>query len=352
MKIFHSKLANQLSKPLLNVWLVFGDEPWQKNNTLDSIKSTAKQQGYEELIRFSNDEKFDWDQVYNEYQSLSLFAARRIIEIDLVNNKISESGVKTLLEISDFITSNGDSDVLLILHGPKLDGNAVKRKWFKALDKIGCYVPLYDLEGQGLSIWLNQQCQQLNLRLDRQGQQLLSQLYAGNTPVLAQELQKLSILFGQQQISVDKLEALLTSQARFTPFQLIDTLLAGQLSQCMTMLTQMKHEGIATGQLLWILHKEIVQLEMMQLRLSQGESIANLYKELRIWDKKKPLYNNALQNMSLTNIKRAKSRLAKIDLLSKTSSDFDDYLLLSDICMSLYHGDVTQHLSLDYEYFA
>ncbi|KGJ97184.1 DNA polymerase III subunit delta [Thalassotalea sp. ND16A] len=350
MRIYHSQLQNQLTKPLLNVWLVFGDEPWQKNDALDNIKLCARNQGFDELIRFSSDDKFDWNQVYNEYQSLSLFSARRIIEIDLVNNKLDDSGVKTLLDIGELISQQNDNDVLLILHGPKLDANASKKKWFKALDKIGCFIPLYELEGKGLTIWLNQQCQQLNLKMDSQAQMMLSDFFIGNTPALQQELQKLALLFKQNFIRSEDLEQLLIKQSKFTPFQLIDGLLAGNLSQCMNMLTQMKHEGVAAGQLVWILHKEIVQLEMMLNRMAKGEERQALFKELRIWDKKKPLYNHALTHITVTNIKQAKKRLAKTDLISKSSSDFDEYILLADVCLSLYHGDVTKRLSLEYEY--
>ncbi|WNC71247.1 DNA polymerase III subunit delta [Thalassotalea psychrophila] len=352
MRIYHNQLANQLQKQLLDVWLIFGDEPWQKNDALDNIKLNAKNQGYDELIRFSNDDKFDWNQVYNEFQSLSLFAEKRIIEIDLVNNKLDDSAVKTLTDIGNFISTQGQSDVLLILHGPKIDASTAKKKWFKSLDKIGCYIPLYDLEGKSLSIWLNNQCRQLKLNMDSQAQLLLSDFFIGNTPALAQELQKLTLLFDQQFIRSEDLEQLLIKQSKFSPFQLTDALLSGQLEQCNNMLTQMKHEGVALAQLVWIIHKEILQIEMMLNRIANGESRDALFKELRIWDKKKPLYNHALNNISLANIKRAKMRLAKTDLISKTSSDFDDFILLSDVCLTLYYGDVTQNLSLDYEYFA
>lgn len=350
MRIYHSQLQNQLAKPLLPVWLIFGDEPWQKNDGLDAVKRTATNQGYDEIIRFSCDDKFDWNIIYDEYQSLSLFSSQRIIEIELLTFKLNESAVKVILSICDLIQHQQQNDVLLVIHGAKLDGATPRKKWFKALDAIGCYIPLYDLEGKGLSIWLNQQCQKLRLKMDSQAQNMLSEFFTGNLPALQQELQKLALLFDQQFIRAEDLEQLLIQQSKFTPFQLTDALLAGNLSTCMTMLTQLKNEGTSSTQLIWVLHKEISQLETMMVRKAKGESFDALAKEFRIWDKKKPLYQRALNKMSLTNIKRAKQRLAKTDLISKTSSDFDDYLLLSDVCITLYHGDITNQFSLEYEY--
>lgn len=354
MRIYHNQLNNQLNKPLVPVWLIFGDEPWQKNNALDSIKAHANKQGFDELIRFSSDDKFDWNQVFDEYQSLSLFSAQRIIEIDLVNNKVDDKATKILLEIGSQLKQQAQFDVLLIIHGPKLDAAATRKKWFKELDKIACYIPLYEMEGKSLSIWLNQQCQQLSLRVDQQAQAMLAEYFSGNLPALQQELQKLAILFSGEKsklITIEDLEELLINQAKFSPFQLTDALLSGNLNLCMNMLTQLKNEGIASAQLIWVLHKEISQLEAMQTRLSNGDNRQQLFKDYRVWDKRKPLYNSALNSMSISNIKQAKQRLAKTDLISKTSSDFDQYILLSDVCVSLYHGDVTKHLALDYEYF-
>jgi DNA polymerase-3 subunit delta len=85
-------------------------------------------------------------------------------------------------------------------------------------------------------------------------------------------------------------------------------------------------------------------------KLAQGKQLNELFKEFRIWDKRKPLYQHALTHISLKNVKRAMSRLAEIDLISKTSSEFNAFVLLSDLCVTLYHGETMQHFSLNYEY--
>ena len=88
----------------------------------------------------------------------------------------------------------------------------------------------------------------------------------------------------------------------------------------------------------------------MQEKMLQGESITDIYKQYRIWDKKKPLYQHALTNISLENLNHALSRLTQLDLISKTSSDFNPYILLSDVCITLYFGQTTSSYSLNYEY--
>ncbi|TKB43442.1 DNA polymerase III subunit delta [Thalassotalea mangrovi] len=343
MRIYHSQLNQQLSKPLLHFWLIFGDEPWQKNDALEQIKSVAATQGFSEVIRFSSEDNFDWSEVMEEYQSLSLFASQRILEIDIGAARLDERGTQVLNDIAAI----DHPDVMLILHGQKLDAAIPRKKWFKNLDSKGCYIPVYELEGKGLNIWLNQQIKAQRIQLAPQGQAMLADCYAGNLPGLYQELQKLAILYPNRPITPAELESLLIDQAKFTPFQLTDTLLAGNIKQCMHILTQMKHEGVAVGQLIWTLHKELTQLQGMHIRLQQGQSSADIFQHFKVWEKKKPLYQNALNRTSLANIQLARSRLAKVDLLSKTDTELDAFLLLADVCLAIFHGEVLEHYPLE-----
>jgi DNA polymerase-3 subunit delta len=346
MRIYHNQLSNTLNQGFKPVWLVFGDEPWQKNNSLTAIKQHCQQQGFSEVIRFSADDKFDWNLLVEEYQAMSLFSAQRIIEIELVNGKIADAGSKILLKLSE----NFHPDVQLIFHGPKIDSAGQKRKWFKSLEQLGCFVPLYDIEGRQLQQWLNQQIKQHKLNIHHDVTPLMIELFEGNLPALEQELQKFSLLFGTQLIVAEDAEKLLIKQAKFNPFQVVDTLLSGDLKKCIGMLDQLQHEGAAIGQLIWFIHKEIAQLSTMLEQIEQGESIDSIYKKYRIWDKKKPLYQYALKHISRDNIYQAQARLAQTDLISKTSSDFNPFILLADVCISLYHGQTTKKFNLDYEF--
>jgi len=346
MRIYHNQLEKTLTQGFKPIWLVFGDEPWQKNDILEKIKNVAKKQGFDEVIRFSIDDKFNWDELFQEYQSMSLFSSLRIIEIEFINGKIGDNGAKGVNQLLALL----HQDIQLIFHGPKLDAATQKRKWFKSLEAAGCFLPLYDVEGKQLKQWLSHQARQLQLTLPADVIDLMAELFEGNLPALAQELQKLAILFGQQPVSFEEAEQLVIKQAKFNPFQLIDTLLIGDLKKCLTMLDQMQHDGSAFGQLIWFVHKEISQLHAMLALLAHGTSMNDVFKQYRIWDKKKPLYQYALTNMSLHNVEQALARLAQVDLLSKTSSDFNAFILLSDVLISLYHNKLSENFSLDYEY--
>ena len=346
MRIYHNNLASTLNQGFKPVWLVFGDEPWQKNDSLRTLKLHYTQQGFDETIRLTADDKFDWSIVLQEYNSMSLFSNLRIIEIEITTSKLNEAASKALLMLSE----NFANDVVLIIHGAKLDAAQQKKKWFKTLENLGCFLPLYDIEGKQLSQWLNRQVKFAHLNIHPDVFPLMIELFEGNLLALDQELQKLSILFGSTLITLQDAEKIIIKQAKFNPFQVIDALLIGDLKKMVTILDQLQQEGAPIGQLVWFVHKEISQLISMQEQIQQGELITDIYKQYRIWDKKKPLYQHAINNISLENLNHALARLTQLDLISKTSSDFNPYILLSDVCISLYFGQTTSSYSLDYEY--
>jgi len=353
MKIYHNQLNNTLRQGFKPVWLVFGDEPWQKDNSIAEIKNSAKQQGFSEVIRFSTDNSFDWQQLIDEYQSLSLFASQRIIEVELTSTKVGDAGNKALLALSERLQQDINSgqvpqDVLFLFHGAKLDAAGANRKWFKNLTQLGCYLPLYDIEHKSMPQWLNNQARQLQLNITPELTALLIELFEGNLLALAQELNKLSLLFGSQSISIEQAESLILRQAKFNPFQVIDALLIGDCGKCITMLDQLQQEGTAPAQIIWVFQKEISQLYDMLNLVEKGQTLADIYKQYRIWDKRKPLYQAALSNIKLENVKQAMSRIADIDLLSKTTSEFNIFILLADLVVTLYHGERTAAYSLDY----
>lgn len=344
MRVYHNKLSQSLSQGLPLVCLVFGDEPWQKIDSLAQIKQQAKTQGFDEVIQFSADASFDWQEVHNEYYAMSLFSGRKVIEIELVNGKISEQGGKLLTELANDLTP----DNLLLLHGDKLETRVTKKKWFTSLDKQGIYVAIYDVEGRHLSQWLTQQARQFGLSLTPDANQYMVTILEGNLLAMSQELEKFALLYPNQQLDIEQVEALTIKQAKFNPFQLIDTLLSGNFKKLLLMLESLSHDGVHASQLLWILHKEISQLAQMHEQMAQGVDFNQLCKDYRIWDKRKPIYQQAINNTSLSNVYIALSRLADVDQQIKSSSEFDDMLLISDVCISVFHGEVTDKLSLDF----
>jgi len=345
MKIYHNQLANTLQQKQHPVWLVFGDEPWQKNNAIAQIKQHYGQQGFSDVQRFAIDDKFDWELLLGEFQALSLFANLRIFELDFIQTKLNERGQKALLSLAEQL----NDDTIVICFGDKLDANVAKKKWFKSLESKGCYIPVYNIEGKHLHQWAAQHCRTLGLNLDSAASQLIIDFCEGNLLALSQELEKLAILFDATPVLVSDIEALLINQSKFNPFQLIDEILSGNLKKCLTIIQQLQQDGSAIGQLIWFIHKELNILLAIKTAVAHGTPLNEAFSQNRIWDKKKPAYNYALNHISDKNLGLAQARLAEVDLLSKSSGEFDPFIPLFDVIVTLFHGEQTNALKLDYD---
>ncbi|MCP4042826.1 MAG: DNA polymerase III subunit delta, partial [Gammaproteobacteria bacterium] len=87
MRLPPQKLLSQLNKKLSTAYLIFGDEPLQIRESVDTVRSAARRGGFDERLVFDVDATFDWNLLRCEMDSLSLFASQRLIELRMPGGK-------------------------------------------------------------------------------------------------------------------------------------------------------------------------------------------------------------------------------------------------------------------------
>ena len=80
MRIPLNQLAAKLQQELAAVYVLSGDEPLQLGEAADSVRSAARQAGYSNRVVMEAGPRFDWSQLTQEADSMSLFAELKIIE--------------------------------------------------------------------------------------------------------------------------------------------------------------------------------------------------------------------------------------------------------------------------------
>ena len=81
LKLRPDQLAAHLSKELLPLYVVSGEEPLQREECVDAIRAAARSRQFEEREVLHVDRRFDWSELTGFGDSLSLFATRRILEL-------------------------------------------------------------------------------------------------------------------------------------------------------------------------------------------------------------------------------------------------------------------------------
>jgi len=197
MQCYPNRLKEQLSKRLAPFYLIFGDEPQQKLESIELIRQLAKQHGFDERQSLMADTGFQWNSLLEATQSLSLFAAKQFVELELPTGKPGSEGGKILQQLA----AQSSTDVLVVLHGGRIGKDVQSTKWFKSLDQNGLYVPCYPLEGRALQAWINDRLRLSQLHPTPELVTLLADYCEGNLLAARQEIDKLA-------------------QHRFWPFQL------------------------------------------------------------------------------------------------------------------------------------
>jgi len=172
MKLPPAQLGKHLQGPLAPVYVVSGDEHLLCQEACDAIRAACRQQDFSERQVLTVETGFDWGQLIEAGASLSLFAEKRLLELRIPNGKPGDKGAAVLI---DYLARPAEDTVLLISL-PKLDGNAQKTKWAKALidGKAVQFLQIWPVDAQQLPQWIRQRLAQAGLAADQDAVELIA----------------------------------------------------------------------------------------------------------------------------------------------------------------------------------
>ncbi len=250
MKLSLDSLARHLARDLSPVYLVSGDEPLLAAEAVDAVRARARAIGFTEREVHVLDRSTDWDALRAATGTLSLFAARRIIELKL-QGKPGVAGGRALAQM---IGSAG-GDTLLIIVSARLDRDAQNAEWVRAAEARGVWVSVWPVARERMPAWLEARCRQLKVAADAQALELLAERTEGNLLAAQQELEKLKLLYAGERLSVERVLAGTADSARFNVGELSNALMAGQLSRALRILDGLEEEGVELPLVLWAVIK-------------------------------------------------------------------------------------------------
>ena len=291
MQVRAEQLADQLRGSLLPVYLVHGDDPLLTMEACQAVRDAARAQGFSEREVFTVDKSFDWQALTGASQSMSLFAEKRLLEIRLPTGKPGTIGSEVLTQLA----SEPDDDTIILVWSGRLDKKAQAAKWVKALDAIGAVIAIYPMAPRDLPGWINQRIKRHQLNAEPGVADLLAYRYEGNLLALAQEIEKLALLFADSTVTVADVEDKLGDGARFDVFRMVDTCLQGDGPGTVRALAGLRAEGVAPVLILWALVREIRALAQMSAELAQGRQESQLFRDFRVWSTRQSLVRNALR---------------------------------------------------------
>lgn len=313
MQLKNQQLASHLRSNLVSSYLLHGDEPLLIEDSLSLLRSASQKNGFDERLVFSMETGFDWSKFAGEFDSLSLFSQKKILELRLPSGKPGTKGAQV---IADIVSRKLDDTMLVVVCG-KLEPGVKNSKWVKQfkLDAVSVEhsaVTAYELAG-----WIKQRCSQYQLNINEDACRLLAYYLEGNLLAIDQALKKFSLFNRQRTVLIEDIEKGVADSARFNLFSFVDTAMAGQLRRALRILGSLKSEGIEPVLINWALARETRQLVEMASELECGNSISAVLEKHRIWRSRASIVKSALNRLNLPRLQAVHQRLAYLDRMIK-----------------------------------
>jgi DNA polymerase-3 subunit delta len=331
MKIRAEQLQSHLSKELLPVYVISGDEPLLAQESADAVRLAARNKGFSGREVFHGEGKFDWGQLHNEANALSLFAEKKIIEIRISNGKPGDKGSKALCELC----ANPSPDNLLLVILPKLERSAQNSKWVKALEAVGAHIQVWPITGDQLPRWIKQRLLESNITANQQAVEILAERVEGNLLAAVQEIEKLKLLAIEGKVDAIMMSSVVADSARYNLFEFVDKVLAGDAQSAARSLRGLHSEGTDAIPLLWAITRELRILIKASEQISRGENRDWALKNAGVWEKRLPLFRTAIQRCSAAHLRMLLYQAGAIDRGIKGMRKADIWDELTTLVLSL-----------------
>ncbi|CAN5290561.1 DNA polymerase III subunit delta [soil metagenome] len=313
MKISPDQLPGRLARGLAPVYLVAGDEPLLVMEACDAIRGTARAAGFSERELIVAERGYNWTALEGRSANLSLFAAKRILEIRLPTGKPGSEGAAALARLAE----GGLDDTLLLVVTPKLEGGARLPAWAKSLDRAGAFIQVWPVDASRLPRWIDTRMRARGLHPAREAVELLAERVEGNLLAADQEIEKLLLLAGPGAVDVDAVRRVVADSARFDVWQLVDAALIGEAARALRILEGLRAEGVEPVFILWALVRELRALATAASEMKTGRTAEQAVAAARVWPKRRSLVRQALMRHDAASASALVSSSAHADQVLK-----------------------------------
>ncbi|MCP4450049.1 MAG: DNA polymerase III subunit delta [Planctomycetes bacterium] len=258
------------------------------------------------------DSKAAIDEVLDELRTLPFLTDRRVVVVQEADEFITKH--RPLLET--YFDAPCASGVLVLI----AKSFPSSTKLAKKLKKVGELVAITPPKPWQLPAHITQHVKQtFNIALARDAAQLLVDLTGNDVTRLYSEVEKLVVFVDDKRdITVQDVEALVGHNRIFGVFEVIDAMVAGQTGAALSRLRNMFAEDKnAQYTVVGAFAFHFRKMFNAKALLSQGRSIPEVTKALRIWGKTDQFYAQ-VRRVSLEQISQIIQQLASIDHQMKT----------------------------------
>lgn len=293
------------------IYLIFGNEPFIKDQTIRAIKRFYQKLGFSDQRSYNGD-NLNWSEIENSLFTYGLFSNQILVSIDLSEKTPKEftNNVTRLCEVAN-------EDTILIIHGNHLSQTQEKAKWFSelALNPKSAYLAFYPPMPSQLPNWYGNEAKRLNILLDPDAQKYLAICFEGNLAAGYQVLYNLYLQGIAGNVNIETIKQQTIAENHFVTFDLTEALLARNSTKALRIIKNLREENEDLKPILWVIHRDLcIILELKQSNYN------NLYHESEIFKKygitigfKQQPYKTVANNKTVPELNALIDLFTKID---------------------------------------
>lgn len=313
MKLSGEDLPRQLAQGLAPLYVIHGEALLLAIEAADAIRAAARTAGYTERAVLIAEPGFEWAELRNSAQNLSLFSTRKLLDLRIPSGKPGIEGAQALQDYCQKL--NADTVTLVSL--PRLDKTALGSKWFTALSAQGVIIATEEITLNALPTWIASRLKRQNQSADTDTLVFLAERVEGNLLAAYQEIQKLGLLFPAGPLSFEQVKDSVMDVARYDVFKLSEAMLAGDVARYAHILDGLRAEGTATVLILWALVEDIRTLGKVLRAMQSSGNLASALRDARVWGARQKLVERAVRRFNPAIAERALRQAAHVDKVVK-----------------------------------
>ena len=303
-----------LKQPLRPLYVVAGEEPLLIQEALDALRAAARAQGFSERQVLDADKAFDWSQLTQAAASLSLFATRRLIEVNLLTSGPGD-GAATLKELA----ASPPPDTVVVLIAGELEWKTRQAAWYGALEQAGASLYVEAVKPEQLPQWIAARLKAAGLSASEGAVELLAHRTEGNLLAAQQDVEKLKLLYPGGALDEEQVRHAVADSARFDAFDLTDKVLTGDAAGAVRSLARLREEGVElpalVGAWAWMLRQwALAAAHYAQTRDATGACVA-----AKIFGPRQAPYLKALPRVPARRVQGWLAQASSIDLKGKAT---------------------------------
>jgi DNA polymerase III subunit delta len=325
MNIRFHQLAGQLKRGLAPVYLLCGEEPFQLGEAARLVREHAKRKGFAERDVFDADSHFDWNQLAQSAEAMSLFSSRKVIEVRV--SKLGKDGGAAVRAYCD----RPCADNLLLILAPELGWKELQAAWAKAVEAIGVVLEVRALAAAEFEAWLKEHLSGAGFDAEAEVVTLLAERAEGNLLAAVQEIEKLRLLHPAGTLTTAEVLGTVADNARYDLYALMPAALAGERARAQRIVWGLQAEGGAIVLVLWAVSRELRMLAEAAGALARREALEPIFQNHRVMRARQDSISQTLRLLSPQLLRNLLQQCLQVDLAIKGQIPADPWQQLAKI---------------------